>query len=422
MREYDVQPRIRKRVVLLIATAVFGQELIWNFYDAQVPAELRRYVTSAGLIGLIMGIDNVLGVFVQPWMGYLSDRHRARHGNRLIFIVVGAPLAAVPLVFLPWASSLPVLIVLIVGFAFIANSFRPVVESQLADFVPPPQRSTANGFAKLAVALTVVVAALISLTLVDEHIELAFAIPAVLLVAALWTASAGLRRQHPTAAEGAGAGRIPKMRHVLREIVQSPDRARLLILVGVFGYNATWQGLRSLFTPYAIEVLDISRGTAGSLGIAGAFAFFVVAAPIALFSQRVGQLRMIWFGALVFLGGLLFGGLLHTVPMTVVGLAIAAMGFAAFAVNAIIALWNAASTTSVTGLYTGLYAIAYAAGGAAGPALLGFTVDLTGWPLMMINAAVLFLPVLWILNRLARGDRSSPRQGPQGGSPGRDGG
>jgi MFS family permease len=404
----DVQPRIRKRVVFLIATAVFGHELIWNFYDAQVPAELRRYVSSAGLIGLVMGIDNVLGVFVQPWMGYRSDRYRARRGNRLIFIVVGGPLAAVPFVFLPRASSLPVLIALIVSFAFIANSFRPVVESQLADFVRPAQRSTANGFVKLAVALTVVVAALISLTLVDDHIQFAFVVPAILLIAGLWIAAAGLRRQQPTVPgvlDGEGAGQVPKMRHVLREIVQNPDRTRLLILVGVFGYNATWQGLRSLFTPYAIEVLDISRGTAGGLGIAGAFAFFVVAAPIALFSQRVGQLRMIWFGALVFLGGLVFGGLLHTVPMTVVGLAISAMGFAAFSVNAIVALWNAAGTTSVTGLYTGLYAIAYAAGGAAGPAILGFAVDLTGWPLMMINAAVLFLPVLWILSRLARHER-----------------
>ena len=58
--------RFNLRVTLVIALAVFAQESVWNFYDAQVPALLREHVTSAALIGLLMGLDNVVGVFVQP--------------------------------------------------------------------------------------------------------------------------------------------------------------------------------------------------------------------------------------------------------------------------------------------------------------------------------------------------------------------
>lgn len=44
--------------VLWVTLAVFAQESVWNFYDAQVPSELRHYIASAGLVGLIMGMDN----------------------------------------------------------------------------------------------------------------------------------------------------------------------------------------------------------------------------------------------------------------------------------------------------------------------------------------------------------------------------
>lgn len=47
--------RMDRRAVFFIAIAVFVQELIWNFYDAQAPADLRKYLSSAGLIGLVMG-------------------------------------------------------------------------------------------------------------------------------------------------------------------------------------------------------------------------------------------------------------------------------------------------------------------------------------------------------------------------------
>jgi hypothetical protein len=68
--------RFKLRVTLVIALAVFAQESVWNFYDAQVPALLREHLTSAALIGLLMGLDNVVGVFVQPWIGNRSDRTR----------------------------------------------------------------------------------------------------------------------------------------------------------------------------------------------------------------------------------------------------------------------------------------------------------------------------------------------------------
>ncbi|HEY5845831.1 MAG TPA: hypothetical protein VIT42_03465, partial [Microlunatus sp.] len=79
---------------LLVALAVFAIESTWMFYDAQVPPLVQQYVGSAAVIGLLMGMDNVIGIFVQPWIGNRSDRTRTRLGRRIPYLLALAPLAA----------------------------------------------------------------------------------------------------------------------------------------------------------------------------------------------------------------------------------------------------------------------------------------------------------------------------------------
>ncbi len=96
----------RRRAVPLVALFVFAQEAAMTFYDAQVPPLLREHIASAALIGLAMGMDNFLGIFIQPWMGNLSDRTRSRWGRRVPYLAIGVPVAAVALSLIPHAPSL----------------------------------------------------------------------------------------------------------------------------------------------------------------------------------------------------------------------------------------------------------------------------------------------------------------------------
>ncbi|MFD1050489.1 hypothetical protein ACFQ1S_35675 [Kibdelosporangium lantanae] len=84
------------RITVLVALAVFAQESTWNLYESQVPPLLRQHLGSAALIGLLMGMDHLLGIFVQPWMGNRSDNTRTSWGRRMPFLVVGMPVAAKP--------------------------------------------------------------------------------------------------------------------------------------------------------------------------------------------------------------------------------------------------------------------------------------------------------------------------------------
>ncbi|MFE3112295.1 MFS transporter [Kitasatospora indigofera] len=406
--------------VLWVTLAVFAQESVWNFYDAQVPEQLRQYLTSAGVIGLIMGLDHSLGIFTQPSVGFLSDRLVRRRRGRWPVVLIGASAATVPFVLIPWAGSLPVLVVCVVGFAAIANAFKGVTETLVSDYVAAGNRSKAQGFIKAGVSLTIIISSLISLLVVDRSLRLAFAIPPALMLIMLGLSWWFLGRRHEQALlpEQPADGRRPDESDfaspwaVLRDALRSPSSPALLLMIGIFCFAGMWTALRSLTTPYATELLGLTRGQAGGLALPGAVAFLVCVLPIAYWSDRIGQLRAMRYGVALFVAGLLVGFALPTLPGTVAAMVLSALGYASFAVNALVALWNLAPTQKVLGTYTALYTIASSAGMALGPAILGTTVDLTGWRCMMLNAAAfaaVTFAVFTLMARRAPGRDTAPR-------------
>jgi len=400
--------RMNRKAVLWVTLAVFAQESVWNLYDAQVPEQLRQYFSSAGAIGLIMGIDHSLGVFTQPTVGFLSDKLARRRTGRWPIVLVGAVLATVPFIAIPWADSLPMLMVCVVGFAAIANAFKGVTETLISDYVKPADRSKAQGFVKAGVSLTIVLSSLISLFVVDRSLHLAFAIPPLLMLATLGLSWLFLGRHHSEAMvtekdeEEAGAPEFSSPWAVLRAAVGTPSSPMLLLMIGIFCFAGMWSAQRSLMTSYGVQVLDLSRGAAGGLALPGAIAFLICVLPIAYLSDRLGQLRAMRYGVGLFIVGLLVGFAVPTVAGTIVSMVLASLGYASFAVNALVALWNLAPTQRVLGTYTSLYTIASASGMALGPAILGTTVDLTSWRLMLLNAAVFATVTFMVFTLLAR--------------------
>ena len=400
------------RITFFVALAVFAQESTWNLYDAQVPPLLREHIGSAAIVGLLMGMDNLLGIFIQPWMGNRSDHTRTSWGRRMPYLVVGMPLAAVLFVAIPHtAGSLPLLILAMFSYALVANSFKPIAEALLPDFIPPERRSRANAVLKIASSLTVMVSALISIFLIDDHPDAAFVVPAVLMVAALVVPAVKIRDStspaYRTAIEedrGHGAAAVSaervRVRHIVLGILRDPDHSRLLLLVAILLFGGAWAASRSLITPYGMEALHMSRGEAGGLTLPSGVAFIVAAYPVALLAERFGRLRLMIAGMSVFVAGTVLGTVVQTPAGAVVALCVVAVGAASFLVNASVVLWNLAPSDRVVGTYTGLYTVGWASGGFLGPAVVGGMVDVTGWPLMLLDVAVLATAAVLAVARL----------------------
>lgn len=386
--------RFRVRMALLVALGIFAQESVWNFHDAQTPATLAQYTTSAALIGLIMGLDNIIGIFIQPLMGFLSDRTRTRWGRRTPFLVIGVPIAAILFALIPFAPSFPILIAVIVLFALTANSFKPISESLLADQQLPEHRSKANAAGRAASSLTIIVASLLSLFVVDESVELAYAIPAVLMVLCAAIVVLGLRESRTASYRAVvvedSVADAPKLRFgaMIADIVTDRDRSRLFMILAVIVAWGSWSAIRAMLTLYGMNQLGLSRGEAGGFTLPAGVAFLVVIIPVAILSDRISRRLVMRVGLGVFVLGALVAFVFSSSQLaTLVGVLVAAAGFAGFGVNAAVMLWNLAPSQRMLGTYTGIFAVAQAIGSSFGPATLGGLVDLTDWGMLMLFIA-----------------------------------
>jgi len=89
----------------LLGFGFFGVSLIWSVYNSYVPVFLEKdFLLSATLVGVVMTFDNIAALFIQPWIGALSDRTHTRIGRRIPFIIAGAPVAALAFAAIPFAG------------------------------------------------------------------------------------------------------------------------------------------------------------------------------------------------------------------------------------------------------------------------------------------------------------------------------
>lgn len=95
-----------KRTVF-VGFAFFLICAFWQAYDTIIPKILTdKFGLSQTASGVVMALDNVLGLFLLPLFGAISDRHKGRRGKRTPFIVIGTLVAAIVLVGLSFVDNL----------------------------------------------------------------------------------------------------------------------------------------------------------------------------------------------------------------------------------------------------------------------------------------------------------------------------
>jgi MFS family permease len=193
----------------------------------------------------------------------------------------------------------------------------------------------------------------------------------------------------------------PRVRDIFIDIFKDRDRSRLLLLAAIFLFSCAWASSRSLVTPYIVEVLDLSRGAAGSLTLPSGVAFILAAYPAAMLCERFGRLRVMTAGMALFSAAMVLGTLVQTSTGTVVAVSIGAAGGACFLVNAVVVLWNLAPSAKVFAAYAGLYTVSWTGGGFLGPAIVGGMVDITGWPLMLVDIAAVAALATVVVTRIS---------------------
>ncbi|MFX0187968.1 MAG: MFS transporter [Candidatus Hodarchaeota archaeon] len=403
------QEKFKVGLVFLIGLAFFATEVVWNMYDSQVSILLKnKFLLSALIVGIILGIDNLMGAIIQPIMGNISDNTRTRLGRRMPYIIVGIPLGALFFILIAFQTTLIGVIILIFLFIFAMSFFRSQAVALMPDFIILEHRSKANSIINMMGALSVVVAAVISGLLVDISLQLAFITVAIIMIISLIILILTIKEKNSFSYQlllkmEAEIGEKVKdkkekssLMTSLKDIAKEEDKSTLFALLAIFALSLGYYGVRAFVTVYATIILGATPGQAGFLLFYVGLTFIIAAFPLAILAEKFGRRLFIKIGLAIFASALILGYFFQTMEFIIFVLILVGIGYACVIVNTIVLIWGMAPSAKKIGTYTGVYYAFSFSAAFLGPIIFGAFMDWIGWNYFMLVCAF-FLIISFIL-------------------------
>lgn len=99
--------KLNYKRTIFVGFAFFLISVFWQAYDTIIPKILTdKFGMSQSWSGAIMGLDNILALFLLPLFGVLSDKCKSPRGRRTPYIIFGTVMAAAFLIILSFADDM----------------------------------------------------------------------------------------------------------------------------------------------------------------------------------------------------------------------------------------------------------------------------------------------------------------------------
>ena len=382
----------------ILGFGFFGISIIWPLFNSLIPPMLEDLGLTAALTGFILTWDNIINMFLQPWVGSRSDRTHTRFGRRKPWLMLGAPLAAVFFILVPFVRENFALIALaILGTNLAMALFRSPTIAYLGDLFEPGERSKANGVINLMGGVGGAIALFAGGALYRIGVPLPFIVGAGIMLIGIAIVLFGVKE--PPAAMQPPAAKEPGLWANVRQVATNPDRSGLFLLGAIFSWFVGWNATEAFFTLYARNILGIEVGTGTQMLTAFAAMLIVFAIPSGLIATRVGRKPTIITGLAGMTVGVLAAMLIRNPNILLAVLAIMGGFWALVNINSLPMVYDLAKSGSI-GAYTGLYYFASSLAAITGPILAGGLIDRTShgviWPFtaIFLGLAVLFMSLV----------------------------
>ncbi|ADH98198.1 MFS transporter [Salisediminibacterium selenitireducens] len=405
---------VSKTKIFAIGSGFFALMLIWTFYNAYMPLILGDFIESRGIRGMIMGLDNLFAVLLIPIIGTWSDRINTRFGNRLPFLIVGMPIAAVFFALIPYGAMVSLWVLLVVDIVFLLamTVYRAPVIALMPDHTPPAYRSTANGIINFMGGVGAIVALFGLSTLYGIDRTYPFILAGLLLLFAFILLYFVVDRHPPyadaTADDLEEVKATGSLKTMFKKILLPDFRGQFYILLAIFIYFIGYAAVEALFTVYAVEHLGMAEDAAGfTLGFFS-LSFVLFAIPAGIIGTKIGKAPAMSIGLLALpavffliptlplIDGAVFG-MSHLTLLPIV-LLIGGIFWAFVNVQAYPLVADLGGTNKI-GFFTGLYYLFSMGASIIAPGVLGLMMDLFGAPALFYGSAVTFLFGYWSLNK-----------------------
>ncbi|MBB2182635.1 MFS transporter [Lachnospiraceae bacterium MD1] len=344
----------------------------WQMYDNVIPLMLKNtFHLGETITGFLMGLDNILALFMLPMFGALSDKADTRLGKRTPFILTGTILAVISMSFIPIANRMKNLTMFLIflGMVLLAmGSYRSPAVALMPDITPKPLRSKANAIINLMGALGGVYTLAMIILLVDkqkeDYTKVFIAVAGIMVLAVILLMltvqekkiALELRQSeeesNPTEDEGVVTSDQSK-----NGMPKEVKKSFIFILSSIFLWFFAYNAVTTAYSRYAEVVWGLKGG-----GFANALLVATIAAifsyiPIGFISSKVGRKKTIIAGIIMMTASYLCGALfVHYSSWVYVVFAFTGIGWAAINVNSYPMVVEMCKGADI-GKYTGVYYI-----------------------------------------------------------------
>ncbi len=380
-------------------------------FEKQLLAEGRSipdivgFGLAPGLALFIMTWDNIINMFIQPWVGAKSDQTWNRFGRRKPWILIGAPIALLGFIFIPVAQSL----IAIAAFILITNFgmalFRSPTVAWLGDLFEPNERSKANGIINLMGGIGGLLAYFGGGILFNSLGRSAPFIAGAIITALALTV-VFIFVKEPEQIQLESREKQPGLFDNMKALLDHQDQSGIFVLLGILfwfmGFNALETGLSS----FAVFTLGMQAGTASIYTGLVTITFILFAVPAGNFGTRYGRAAVIRLG-LIGLSVLMLLGYLfiqNTITFAIV-LVLTGTFWAMVNVNSLPLVYDHGDEKRI-GAFTGLYYFSSQFAAVLGPTLGGILVDVTGnqYRWLWLFAAFFMAVALAVMFNVKRGE------------------
>lgn len=410
---------------LIVGFGFLGISIVWPIFNQYIPLFLQAgnpefeaqllaegktipdvvgFGLAPGLALFIMTWDNLINVFVQPWVGAKSDRTWNRFGRRKGWILAGMPLAVVGFMLLPFAQTAVSLAAYILITNFGMAIFRSPTVAWLGDLYPAEDRSKANGIINLMGGIGGLLAFFGGGYLFNVFGRSApFVGGAILLVVATAVVLWKVQEPHQIAAthEDEGEGVVAN----LQAVFTNANKNGLYVLVAILFWFMSFNALETGLSSFAVFTLGMSPGNASIYSGAVTISFLLFAVPAGYIGTKYGRRAVIMVGlaglTLLFLAGYF---IIQSPATFALVLVLAGFFWACINVNSLPLVYDYGDERKI-GAYTGLYYFSSQLAAVLGPTLGGFMVQWLGseyrWLFLF---STLFMGLAWVtMGRVGRG-------------------
>jgi len=416
----DKKLEFSQRKTFLLGFGFLGVSMIWAMYNAYLPVFLKEtFHLSSFIVGAIMTIDNIFAILLLPFLGALSDSTNTKIGKRRPYILVGAPLAMIFFILIPFANKTQMLglMMLTVIFMNLAMAiYRTPVIALMPDITPSKYRSHANGIINFMGGAGALLVYFAGKPLYDKDISYPFIAAGIFMFIACMLVVIFIKDDAHTTNETVKVESV-SLKKTFSDLMDNfkdvlkGEKSLLAVLAAIFCWFVGFNAIETFFTSYAKFYLGMKEST-GAMILGFYSLFFIIAAiPAGIIGTKFSRNKTIRIGIFFLMFILIVATFFKAFLSLAILFSLAGCAWAFINVNSLPMVVDM-STPAKLGGYTGLYYFSSQAANIVAPPLAGFGIDIftadgakpEGYVSLLFFSAFFFLLALILMMFVKRGE------------------